>query len=105
MHAATTASDPVTKRQWLSRGFVCSLIGIGMTLFAWYGPWEWPAWPAFTALDLFFGHGGYAELPFTQRAAVLVGLIVLNVGSWGLATYAALAAVDRLRRSAGRVVE
>jgi hypothetical protein len=97
MYAAMTAPGPVAKRRWLSRGFVCSLIGIAMTLFAWYGPWEWPAWPAFTAVDLFFGHGGYAGLPFAQRAAVLIGLIMLNVASWGLATFVGLAAVRRLR--------
>jgi hypothetical protein len=92
------ASAPVPQRPWLSRGFVCSLFGIAMTLFAWYGPWEWPAWPAFTAVDLFFGHGGYSELPFAQRAAVLVGLIVLNVGSWAAVSYSALAAFRRVRK-------
>ena len=66
----------------MSRGFISLLTGIGMTLFSWYGPWEWPAWPAFTAVRLAFGSGGYDELPFAQKAAVLVGLIVLNVVFW-----------------------
>lgn len=68
----------------ISRGFASALGGIAMTLFAWYGPWEWPAWPAFTAIGLLFGKGGYAELPYAQRAAALVGLIVLNAGFWGI---------------------
>jgi hypothetical protein len=85
------------KRPTLSRGFLCALLGIGMTLFSWYGPWAWPAWPAFTAVDLLFGQAGYSELPYAQRAAVLVGLIVLNVASWGFATHAAVAAYRRLR--------
>jgi hypothetical protein len=84
-------------RPHLSRSFLCALFGVGMTLFAWYGPWAWPAWPAFTAVDAVFGSAGYSELPYAQRAAVLVGLIVLNVGVWGVASYAALVAVRRMR--------
>lgn len=68
----------------VSRGFASALGGIAMTLFAWYGPWAWPAWPAFTAIDLLFGKGGYAELPYAQRAATLVGLIVANSGFWAV---------------------
>ncbi len=69
----------------MSRSFVCALIGIAMTLLAWYGPWAWPAWPALTALTLVFGKGDvWSELPFAGRAAVLVALIVINVGFWGL---------------------
>ena len=55
-----------------------------MTIFAWYGPWEWPAWPAFAVQQLVFGKAGadYSELSFAGRAATLVGLIVINVGTW-----------------------
>lgn len=86
----------------MSRTFVSLLTGIGMTLFSWYGPWEWPAWPAFTAVRLVFGRGGYDELPFAQKAAVLVGLIVLNVGFWAAVTNLIAAAFVRVRRGRGR---
>jgi hypothetical protein len=89
------------KRPKLSRGFLCALVGIGMTLFSWYGPWAWPAWPAFKAVDLFFGPGGYSELPYAQRAEVLVALIILNVASWAVAIYAALVAFRCLRTCRG----
>jgi hypothetical protein len=82
----------------MSPGFVCALIGIGMTLGAWYGPWAWPAWPAFTAIEAVFGHGGFADLPYAQRSAVLVALIVLNVGFWAVVAYAILRAARRVTR-------
>lgn len=66
----------------ISRGFASALGGVAMTLFAWYGPWAWPAWPAFTAIDAVFGKSGFAELPYAQRAAVLVALIALNSAFW-----------------------
>lgn len=68
----------------MSRGFSCTLFGIAMTLFAWFGPWEWPAWPAFTAIRLAFQSRGivWTELAYGVRGAVLVGLIVTNAGFW-----------------------
>jgi len=69
----------------MSRGFRCALIGVAMTLLAWYGPWEWPAWPAFTVISLVFRSGDpYQDLPYAGRAAVLTGLIIVNVGFWAL---------------------
>lgn len=69
----------------MSRGFLCTLFGLGMTVFSWFGPWEWPAWPAFGALHLVFGKGGgFSELPFNERAAIVVVLIVVNSGTWAL---------------------
>ncbi len=69
----------------VSRGFLCSLLGIGMTIFSWYGPWAWPAWPAFAVLNLVFGNGAaWQELPYGQRAAVVVVLIIINSGFWAL---------------------
>ena len=58
-----------------SAGFVAAIAGVAMTIFAWYGPWEWPAWPAFAVQQLVFGKAGadYSELPFAGRAATLVG--------------------------------
>lgn len=80
----------------MSRGFLSSLGGIALTLLAWYGPWEWPAWPAFAVIHLVFGTGGwYLELPFAQRAVVIVLLIAINVGAWGAVLWGAAVAVRR----------
>jgi len=68
-----------------SRAFICTLAGIGMTVFSWYGPWSWPAWPAFAVLHAGFGNGtSWQELPYAARGAVLVALIVINSGFWAL---------------------
>jgi hypothetical protein len=80
----------------LSRAFVCTLIGIAMTVFSWYGPWEWPAWPAFALLHLIFGNGAsWQELPYATRGAVLIGLIVVNSGFWALIAASVWFAVRR----------
>lgn len=71
----------------VSRGFVAALTGIAMTMLAWYGPWAWPAWPAFTAIDLVFGHTGFADHSSALRAAIVVLLIVLNVSCWAGIVY------------------
>ena len=86
----------------MSRTFSSLLTGIAMTLFSWYGPWEWPAWPAFTAVRIAFGSGGYDDLPYAQKAAVLVGLIVLNVTFWAAAVWLGAAAYARWSRAASR---
>lgn len=80
----------------MSRGFIASLFGIGMTLFSWYGPWAWPAWPAFATLHLIFGSGqSWLELETPRRAAVLVLLIAVNVGFWGLLAYVTMRFIPR----------
>jgi hypothetical protein len=84
----------------LSRPFLCCLAGIAMTLFAWYGPWEWPGAPGFSILSTFFA-GHYDELTYGQRAAVLVLLIVVNVGTWAVAAFALISfsrSIATLRR-------
>jgi hypothetical protein len=86
----------------LSRGFLSALAGVAMTLFAWYGPWAWPAWPAFAVIDLVFGHGGFADLPYATRSAVVVGLIIVNVSVWGVVAYGAMWTAGRLHRSRSR---
>ena len=63
-----------------------------MTLFAWYGPWAWPAWPAFAVLHL-LGES-YGDLSHAARGAVLVVLIVINTAFWGLITYVLMRAVS-----------
>jgi hypothetical protein len=55
-----------------------------MTLLAWYGRWEWPAWPAFAVIEIAFGtHTAFGELPFATRAAAVTLLIIVNVTFWG----------------------
>ncbi|HEY8132475.1 MAG TPA: hypothetical protein VII12_11355 [Thermoanaerobaculia bacterium] len=67
----------------LSRGFLCASFGIAMTLFSWYSPWAWPAWPALTTMRLLVGtQASFADLPFGVRGAVVVLLIVINVAVW-----------------------
>ena len=73
----------------MSRGFISALIGLAMTLLAWYGPWAWPAWPAFTAIDLFFGKSGFADYPFAGKSGIVLSLIALNVAFWGAAAWCA----------------
>jgi hypothetical protein len=81
----------------VSHGFVSALAGAGVTLLAWYGPWAWPAWPAFTSLAWMLGSSGaFDELPFRQRAAILVLLIVVNVAAWGLVVRLVMAVGGRL---------
>lgn len=76
----------------MSRGFVAALAGIGLTLLSWFGPWEWPAWPAFALIRLVYGtQSNFADLPFGTRAAFVVLLIIVNVGTWALAVAAAVA--------------
>jgi hypothetical protein len=68
----------------MSRGFASALFGIAMTLLDWFGPWEWPAWPAFAVIEIAFGsHTAFAELPFATRAAAVTLLIIVNVTFWG----------------------
>jgi hypothetical protein len=86
-----------------SDGFLCAMVGVAMTLLAWYGPWEWPAWPAFAVMRVAFGKAGadYSELPFKLRAAVLLGLIAVNVATWG-GVVAMIGRVGRLRKRTTR---
>lgn len=86
----------------MSRGFISALVGLAMTLFSWYGPWEWPAWPASGVIHLVFGsHSAFAELSYRLRAASVVGLIIVNVTCWGLVAYGLLSIVARGGRTRG----
>ena len=83
----------------VSRGFVGALVGTAITILSWYGPWAWPAWPALTVIRLLFGtRVAFAELSYGIRAAVVVGLIVLNIGVWALLTFALITAAGRWSR-------
>lgn len=82
----------------MSRGFLCALLGIAMTLFAWFGPWAWPAWPAFAVIDVVFGSNtAFAELSIGVRAATVVMLIVVNVIFWAMAGWIAAQSSHALR--------
>jgi len=95
--AAGAAALRYTASVRISGGFAAALFGIAMTLLSWYGPWAWPAWPALTTLHLLFG-SGFDELPYNGRAAVVVMLIVINVGFWGGVAYGAGWIYSRYRR-------
>src|SRR4051794_12432597 len=66
----------------ISRGFIAALGGIAMTLLAWFGSWAWPGWPASVAIDLLGKWGDFAELPRLEKSAIVVLLIIINVGTW-----------------------
>jgi multisubunit Na+/H+ antiporter MnhB subunit len=80
-----------------SRSFVSALLGVAMTLFAWYGPWAWPAAPGFFVLRTFFG-GGYDELAYAARVGVIVLLIAVNVGAWAVVAFGVMTMLRRVPR-------
>ena len=88
----------------MSRGFLAAMAGLAMTLFAWFGPWAWPAWPAFEVIHLMFGRAGFDDLPHTQKALLVVALIVVNSSFWAFLVFAVLRAVSRMRQNAARPV-
>ncbi len=84
-----------------SIGFLCAAIGIALTIFSWYGPWAWPAWPAFAAMDVAFGsRNNFAELSYRARSIAVVVLIAWNSTFWALLARAGIATAQRLTRSA-----
>lgn len=82
----------------MSREFRCALAGLGMTLFAWYGPWSWPGWPATTLLDFFLAHAAPSVMSPIAKAFGFVGLIIVNSGFWALIT----CALVRMWKARGR---
>ena len=65
-----------------------------MTLLAWFGSWAWPGWPASTAIDL-LGFADFAELPRVAKSAVVILLIIINVGTWAAILRAAMLLVRK----------
>lgn len=85
----------------VSRGFVCTLVGAALTVGSWFSPWAWPAWPALAAIDLLtLASITYADMSGLGRAAVVVGLITINILVWGVCAFllSRLTASFRLRR-------
>jgi hypothetical protein len=78
----------------VSRGFIAALGGIAMTLLAWFGSWAWPGWPASVAIDL-LRFADFAELPRFAKSAVVVLLIIINVGTWAALIRAAMLLVRK----------
>jgi hypothetical protein len=72
----------------LSGGFLCSLVGIALTLVAYLDIWFWPAWPGYAlAQGLFRGPFDWTELSYGIRAAAVVGLICFNVAFWAVVAW------------------
>jgi len=81
----------------VSRGFVCAMFGLAMTLFSWYSPWAWPAWPALTTMHIIVGtQTTFADLPYAARGAVIVLLIAINVAFWAAVAWLVWWCVQRL---------
>ena len=85
----------------ISRGFIAALGGIGMTLLAWFGSWAWPGWPASVAIDLLGKWGDFSELPRLEKSAIVILLIIINVGTWA-AVFRAAMLLGRRSSSAAR---
>ncbi len=79
----------------VSRGFVASLFGIGMTLLAWFGSWAWPGWPASLAVDVLAKYADFPDLPRPVKGTVVVLLIIINVGTWAALIRAAMLLIPR----------
>ncbi len=84
-----------------SRGFYAALGGLSMTVFSWYSPWAWPAFPALFLIDRSFGQSFYAEASYDVRAVILIVLIVWNTAVWGVLLMAAVRLLSRLTSRRG----
>lgn len=85
-----------------SRAFLCILFGLGMTVFAWIGPWFWPGWPASTLLDFVLARFEPSVVAPATKAVGFVVLIIVNAAFWAVLAWAALRlreAVTRWRRT------
>jgi hypothetical protein len=78
----------------VSRGFIAALGGIAMTLLAWFGSWAWPGWPASFAIDV-LGMTDFADFPRLAKSAVVVLLIIINVGTWAAAFRTAMLLIPK----------
>jgi len=65
----------------MSRGFIAALVGLAITIFSWWSPWLWPAWPS---IFIFRRLHDFYEYSHTQQAVVTILLIAWNVAAWAL---------------------
>jgi peptide-methionine (S)-S-oxide reductase len=79
----------------MSRGFVSAIVGLAITIFSWFSPWAWPAWPALALISV-----SNTPATFAAKAAFVAASIVLNVTVWGLIAYAALRGASFMKRFA-----
>lgn len=84
----------------MSRGFVCVLIGIAITVFAWFSPWFWPGWPGVPIMAYITTRFDFLEMPYATRAAIVVAVMLLNIAWWTFASW--LIARFFLRRTVQR---
>jgi hypothetical protein len=77
----------------MSRGFLCAIFGVAMTLFSWFAPWAWPAFPALTTMRLF---PDFADFSFAVRGTIIVLVIAINVVFWAAAARVVWWIVQRL---------
>ena len=82
----------------MSRGFVCTLIGIVMTVIARLGPWFWPGWPARTVLDFVLTRWAPSVVSGPVKALGLLGLMLINIGFWAGIAWIAIASITAARR-------
>jgi len=80
----------------MSRGFLSALVGLAITIYAWFAHSIWPAWPSILVFDT-FDHGGFAELTHTGQAVVTILLIALNVAVWAVILRSLIWLFDRFR--------
>lgn len=65
----------------MSRGFIAALAGLAITIFAWWSPWLWPAWPSIFVFNRI--HDFY-EYSHSRQEVITVLLIALNVAAWAI---------------------
>jgi hypothetical protein len=83
----------------MSKGFLCALFGVAMTLLGWYGPWQWPSEPGIVVFDALVAPTNVlAEGADPLRAAVIALLIAVNVTAWALLLRALIVIGDAVRR-------
>lgn len=63
----------------MSRGFIAALAGLAITIFAWWSPWIWPAWPS---IFVFNRIHDFHEYSHSLQAVITVLLIAFNVAVW-----------------------
>jgi hypothetical protein len=82
----------------MSLGFRCALAGVALTLLAWFGPWDWPGWPARTVLEFALERWAPSRATSLHKGIGMTMLIAINVGFWAVVLRGVVAG-SRLLRS------